>query len=121
MKITQAVYAGERLHSKYMCRTVLENYAVDILMPDITRCGGISEMKRIANLCDCFNVPVAPPHPNGPIATIASAHAMTTIPNFFRQEFICSDIPWRDSVLSRPLPIESVFSIWMMLRVSASI
>jgi galactonate dehydratase len=108
-QIALPVCVGERLHSKYMCRTVLENHAADILMPDITRCGGISEMKKIASLCDCFNVPVAPHNPNGPISTIASAHVVATIPNFFRQEFIFSDIPWRDSVLSRPLPIESGF------------
>ena len=66
-------------------------------------------MKKIASLCECFNVPVAPHNPNGPISTIASAHVVATIPNFFRQEFIFSDVPWRDSVLSKPLPIENGF------------
>jgi galactonate dehydratase len=108
-QIALPVCVGERLHSKYMCRTILENHAADILMPDITRCGGISEMKKIASLCDCFNVPLAPHNPNGPISTIASAHVVASIPNFFRQEFIFSDAPWRDSVLSRPLPVENGF------------
>jgi galactonate dehydratase len=92
-----------------MCRTVLEHHAADILMPDIVRCGGISEMKKIASLCDCFNVPLAPHNPNGPISTIASAHVVAGIPNFFRQEFIFSDVPWRDSVLNKPLPVERGF------------
>lgn len=105
-RISLPVCVGERLHSRYMCRPILELHAADILMPDITRCGGISEMKKIASLCECFNVPVAPHNPNGPISSIASAHVMATIPNFFRQEFIFSDVPWRDSVLNKPLPVE---------------
>jgi galactonate dehydratase len=108
-QIELPVCVGERLHNKYMCRTILENHAADILMPDITRCGGITEMKKIASLCDCFNVPVAPHNPNGPISSIASAHVMATIPNLFRQEFIFSDVPWRDTVLDKPLPVERGF------------
>ena len=48
----------------------------DILMPDVTRRGGISELRKIANLCERYNVPGSPHNPNGPISTIASAHAM---------------------------------------------
>ena len=32
---------------------------------------------------------------------------MATVPNFFRQEFIVQDVPWRDSCLDHPLPIEN--------------
>ena len=104
-KISLPVCVGERIHSRFMARPILEKHATDILMPDITRCGGIGEMKKIASMCEAFNVPVAPHNPNGPISTIASAHVMATIPNFFRQEFMVTDVPWRDTVLDKPLPI----------------
>ena len=106
-RIALPVCVGERLHSRFMCLPVLQKRAADILMPDITRCGGISEMRKIASLCECFNVPVAPHNPNGPISTIASAHVMATVPNFYLQEFIATDVAWRDEVLDRPLPIEN--------------
>jgi galactonate dehydratase len=32
---------------------------------------------------------------------------MASIPNFFRQEFIVQDVPWRDKVLNRPLPVSN--------------
>ena len=80
-------------------------------MPDITRCGGISEMRKIANMAEAYNVPIAPHNPNGPISTIASAHSMATIPNFYRQEFMVKDVAWRDSCLSHALPIESGYFI----------
>lgn len=104
-QISLPVCVGERLHSRFMCRPILERHAADILMPDITRCGGISELRKIANLCECFNVPVAPHNPNGPVSTIASAHVMAAIPNFFLQEFMVTDVPWRDQVLDQPLPV----------------
>jgi galactonate dehydratase len=104
-QISLPVCVGERLHSRFMHRGILERHAADIIMPDITRCGGISEMRKIATMSEAFNVPVAPHNPNGPISTIASAHVMASIPNFFRQEFIMQDVAWRDSVLDRPLPV----------------
>jgi galactonate dehydratase len=103
------VCVGERLHSRFMARPILETGAADILMPDITRCGGIGEMKRIATMAEAFNVPIAPHNPNGPISTIAAAHVMASIPNFFYQEFMATDVLWRDTCLSRPLPVRNGF------------
>jgi len=106
-QIPLPVCVGERLHSRFMLKTVLDKQAADIVMPDITRCGGISEMRKMAHYAETHNVPFAPHNPNGPFSTIASAHTMATIPNFFRQEFMLKDVPWRDGCLSQPLPIEN--------------
>jgi len=103
------VCVGERLHSRFMLLPVLQKNAADIVMPDITRCGGISEMRKMAALAEAFNVPIAPHNPNGPISTIASAHVMATVPNFFRQELMLTDVPWRDDCLSYPLPVVEGF------------
>jgi galactonate dehydratase len=108
-QISLPVCVGERLHSRFMCRPILERQAADILMPDITRCGGICEMRKIATLAECYNIPIAPHNPNGPISTVASAHVMAAIPNFFRQEFMLTDVPWRDTVVDRPLPVANGF------------
>ena len=110
-QIDLPVCVGERLHSRFMLRSILEQRAADIVMPDITRCGGISEMRKMAYLADTYNVPIAPHNPNGPLSTIASAHVMATVPNFFRQEFMLHDVPWRDACLSHSLPIENGFFI----------
>lgn len=104
-RVSLPVCVGERLHSRFMVRPILEKHAADILMPDITRCGGISEMKKIATMSEAWNVPIAPHNPNSPISTIAAAHVMASIPNFFLQEFMLNDVPWRDTVLDKPLPV----------------
>jgi galactonate dehydratase len=110
-KIPLPVCVGERIHSRFMLRAVLEKRAADIVMPDVTRCGGISELRKMANLAEVWNVPIAPHNPNGPLSTIASAHVMATVPNFLRQEFMFKDVAWRDKCLSSPLPVENGFFI----------
>lgn len=97
------VCVGERHYTRYGIRPVLENAISDIMMPDITRCGGPSEMKRMATMMEAYNVLLAPHNPNGPLSTIASAHVCASIPNFFRQEFMLIDVPWRDTIIDHPI------------------
>jgi galactonate dehydratase len=98
-----SICVGERHYTRYGIRPVLEKYVCDIMMPDITRCGGPSEMKRMATMMEAYNVQLAPHNPNGPLSTLASAHVCATVPNFFRQEFMFNDVPWRDTVIDNPI------------------
>ncbi|MGC8553443.1 MAG: mandelate racemase/muconate lactonizing enzyme family protein [Phycisphaerae bacterium] len=100
-----SICVGERHYTRHGFRRVLENHICDIIMPDITRCGGPSEMKRIATMAEAYNVLVAPHNPNGPLSTLASGHVCAAIPNFFRQEFMVNDVPWRDAVLTHPIDV----------------
>ncbi|MCB0628851.1 MAG: mandelate racemase/muconate lactonizing enzyme family protein [Lewinella sp.] len=101
-----SICVGERHYTRHGIRPILERHICDVIMPDITRCGGPSEMKRMATMAEAYNVMVAPHNPNGPLSTLASAHVCAAIPNFFRQEFIFKDVPWRDTIISHPLEIE---------------
>lgn len=98
-----SICVGERHYTRYGIRPLLENHICDIIMPDITRCGGPSEMKRMATMAETYNVQIAPHNPNGPLSTLASAHVCASIPNFFRQEFMYYDVPWRDTVIDHPI------------------
>ena len=90
---------------------MLEQQLVDYIMPDVTRCGGPNELRRIAAQAETYSVPVAPHNPNGPLSTLASAHVCAAIPNFFRQEFMFTDVPWRDTVISRPLNVRNGYLV----------
>ncbi|MGV8136059.1 MAG: mandelate racemase/muconate lactonizing enzyme family protein [Mangrovibacterium sp.] len=98
-----SICVGERHYTRYGIRDLLEKQVLDVIMPDITRCGGPSEMKRMATMAETYNVLLAPHNPNGPLSTLASAHVCAAVPNFFRQEFIFNDVPWRDSVIDTPI------------------
>jgi galactonate dehydratase len=98
-----SICVGERHYTRFGIRDVLEKQVADIMMPDITRCGGPSEMKRMATMMEAYNVLLAPHNPNGPLSTLASAHVCASVPNFFRQEFMFNDVPWRDEVIDHPI------------------
>lgn len=98
-----AICVGERHYTRFGIRPVLENHICDVIMPDITRCGGPSEMKRMATMAEAYSVLIAPHNPNGPLSTLASSHVCASIPNFFRQEFMFNDVPWRDRVIDHPI------------------
>lgn len=102
-----SICVGERHYTRYGIRDVLEKQIADIIMPDITRCGGPSEMKKMATMAEIYNVLLAPHNPNGPLSTLASAHVCASIPNFFRQEFIFNDVPWRDEVITTPIEVNN--------------
>ncbi len=98
-----SICVGERHYTRHGIRPLLEKNVCDIMMPDITRCGGPSEMKRMATMMEAYNVLLAPHNPNGPLSTLASAHVCATVPNFFRQEYMFTDVPWRDTVIDHPI------------------
>jgi len=104
-RLNVPICVGERHYTRYGIRPLLEKQLVDFIMPDVTRCGGPSELKRMATMAEVYNVPVAPHNPNGPLSSLASAHVCASIPNFFRQEIMLTDVPWRDEVIDHPLEI----------------
>ena len=80
------VATGERIHSRYDFRELLESQAADIIQPDITHIGGILETKKIAAWADAYYVLVAPHNVGGPVATAANLHFAASTPNFTIQE-----------------------------------
>lgn len=77
---------GERLHSRWDVRPFLEAGCVDILQPDVSHVGGISELKRIASMAEAYDVALAPHSPLGPIALAACVQVDATCSNFSIQE-----------------------------------
>jgi galactonate dehydratase len=85
---TIPIATGERLFTKWGFREVLEKQAAVILQPDLAHAGGISEVKKIAAMAECYYAAVAPHCPLGPIALAASLHLDASIPNFLVQEHV---------------------------------
>ncbi len=77
---------GERMVTKWQFRDLLELKAASLLQPDITHCGGITEMKAIANLAEAHYAGMLPHAKEGMIGAVASMHVAATIPNFVSHE-----------------------------------
>lgn len=80
------VATGERLHSRYQFRPVLEAGHVDIVQPDLSHCGGITEGRKIATLAETYDVALALHCPLGPLTLAASLQLDAVSHNAFIQE-----------------------------------
>jgi galactonate dehydratase len=77
---------GERLYSRWDFKPFLASGAVDIIQPDASHAGGISEMRRIAAMAEAYDVALAPHCPLGPLALAACLQIAATTPNHVIQE-----------------------------------
>ena len=73
---------GESLYSRWEFLRLLSCRGADIIQPDITVVGGMTEMRKIAAIASAFYVPVAPHNPMGPLATAHNLHFAAACPNF---------------------------------------
>ncbi len=81
------ICCGENLFLRFEFRDVLEKMAADIIMPDIQKCGGLLEARKIADMAHTYSVPMAPHCVVSPIGTMASCHVCAAIPNFLVLEW----------------------------------
>jgi L-alanine-DL-glutamate epimerase-like enolase superfamily enzyme len=81
-RINIPVATGENEYTRYGFRDLIEQKAATILNPDITRCGGFSEMMKIAHLAAAYDVKIAP-H----VVPELSLHVGASIPNVLLLEW----------------------------------
>jgi len=76
----------------------ITDQAVDLIAPDIQKCGGLLEFRKIATVADAFNIPVAPHNISSPVGTIAGVHVAATVPNAFTLEWHAREVDWWDDL-----------------------
>ncbi len=97
------ICAGENLYLRWGFRDLIEKQAVDVIMPDLPKCCGLSEGRKIANMAEVYYIPLAPHNVCGPLGTIASCHTCASVPNFLVLEWHWVDRPhWQDLVEADP-------------------
>jgi len=79
------VSTGERLYTRQEFLPVLQS-GIAVAQPDLSHAGGISEVRRIASLCETFDVALATHCPLGPIALASSLQVAFATPNHLIQE-----------------------------------
>lgn len=99
------ICAGENLYTRFGFRELITTQAADIIMPDIPKCGGLSEARKIAGLAELYYIPFAPHNVSSPVGTIAACHVCATIPNFLVLEWHAIDHPDWDDLVQHEGPI----------------
>ncbi|ASS93795.1 galactonate dehydratase [Peribacillus simplex] len=80
------IATGERMYSKWDFKKLLTDGYADIIQPDLSHAGGITECKKIISMAEAFDVAAAPHCPLGPIALAACLQVDATCHNAFIQE-----------------------------------
>ena len=104
--VTTPIATGERLVGAQAFADLLAKGACSVLQPDITHCGGLTEVRRIAALAEVHRVALAPHNPQGPVSTAASIELGLATPSYVICEAVTSDVPWRAEVASESHPID---------------
>lgn len=95
------ICTGENIYLAYGFTRLLSESAIDIIMPDIQKAGGLGEAQRIANLANLYYVPFAPHMVASFLGAMASCHVCASVPNFMIMEwqiYMDTDPLWNDIV-----------------------
>ena len=80
------IATGERLFSRYDFKRLLQAGGVDIVQPDLSHAGGVTEVRKIGAMAEAYDVALAPHCPLGPIALAASLQVDAVCYNAVIQE-----------------------------------
>ncbi|EAZ79380.1 mandelate racemase/muconate lactonizing enzyme family protein [Algoriphagus machipongonensis] len=95
------ICAGENIYLAYGFTKLLSDGALDIIMPDLQKAGGLGEAQRIANLANLYYVPFSPHMVASFLGAMASCHVCASVPNFQVMEwqiYMDTDEIWKDIV-----------------------
>jgi galactonate dehydratase len=93
---TTPISAGENIYLAYGFKRALEIGGLDIVMPDLQKCGGLGEGQRIANLANLYYIPFAPHMVATFLGAMACAHVCASVPNFLIME-------WQSYFMNNPM------------------
>jgi galactonate dehydratase len=83
---TVPIAAGERLYTRWDYRPLFEENSINVVQPNVSHAGGISEVVNIARMAETYDVVVSPNCTTGPIALAASLQVASHVPNFLIQD-----------------------------------
>ena len=76
------ICGGENFYLTYGYTRLLSEAAIDIIMPDLQKCGGLGEGQRIAALANAYYTPFSPHMVGSFLGAMASAQVCASVPNF---------------------------------------
>jgi galactonate dehydratase len=105
-RVNVQIAAGERFYSRYEYREFFRLGCADFVQPDVSHAGGISELRKIAAMAECYHIPFCPHNPSGPVANAATLQLAACTPNFAFLETMSADVPWRSEISTEEIKFE---------------
>ncbi len=119
--IDTPIAAGEAHYGRFAFKRLLDDRLVDIVQPNLARCGGLSEARRIADLATTENVGITPHVWNSAVGLAAAVQFAASLPAYPHSrtepepaflEFDRSHNPLRSEILRTPFdPTDGVLDV----------
>jgi D-galactarolactone cycloisomerase len=107
---------GESLFTRYPFRPLLVRRLVDVIQPDVTKVGGVSEIRALLDMARAWSVRVSPHVWGGGVALATSLQVLAHQPDFPHAAHVTST-PWlefdraenglRDKLLTTPIEMQA--------------
>jgi L-rhamnonate dehydratase len=99
------IAAGEQESGRRSFQRLLDEGDIGIVQPDLARCGGLTEAKKIAYMAYDRNKKVVPHAFKSGISVAACAHLVASIPNGFTLEYTMSESPIARELVKNPVTL----------------
>ncbi len=103
---TMRIATGEEESGRRAFGRLIDETHVDVIQPDMSRCGGLTEAKKIAAMAADNNILCVPHAFKTGILVAASIHLIAAIPNAPVLEFSVTESPIRKGLLSTPFEMK---------------
>ena len=98
------IAGGESEFTRWGFRDLIQKGKASVIQPDISRCGGLTEGRKIAALASAHGIPVAPhTGASGALSIAAAVHFASSIANFYVYEHMYTENPLRTDILKNPV------------------
>jgi galactonate dehydratase len=81
------IACGENVYGRFGFRQYLEKQACSLIQPDMAKCGGLWESRKIAAMAEVYHIPIAPHGVATTLGKVAYAHVCSTVPNLMILEW----------------------------------
>ena len=100
--------AGENHYSRFEFSRLIEEKAVTILQPDLSKTGGITEFMKIAAMASAYKLPVHPHSSMTGLNFAASIHVLASLdhPGYFEGDVSKNNL-FRDVMVSTPYKVDA--------------
>ena len=109
--------AGENHYTRFEFSRVIEDGAITILQPDLSKCGGITEALRIAAMASAWKLPIHPHSSMTGLNHAATIHFLAAIDNggWFEGDVSRSN-KFRDELVANPGEVDRDGRVWPLER-----
>jgi L-alanine-DL-glutamate epimerase-like enolase superfamily enzyme len=102
---TTPILMGENLGRRSSFKPFIVEHGCDIVQLDVRNTGGLLEAKKVADLADTFNLPMAAHNTGSVLCTAATAHFAAAARDFVAMETVWGGGTWMDRLVVREGPL----------------